>query len=319
LEKLGTVIKIGTRSSQLALWQAHWVAERLKNAGLETEIVPIETTGDKILHKTIAKLGSKGVFTDELENQLRSGDIHIAVHSAKDLQSDISADLQILAFTERESVHDVLVSFNKYFTFDTSQRVVLGTSSTRRVAMIRHYLPKVKIVDMRGNLQTRFRKLSEGVCDALVLAYAGVHRLGFSNHIVKHLPIDTFTPAVGQGCLAIECAAELSSDLKEQIRQQLNHTDTEWQLLAERAFLKKLQGGCSVPVFGLATIHKEELHIQGGVISLNGKDFVRTEISGEKMQALDLGEQLAQQVSEAGGEAILQEIRSKLNSSRNTE
>lgn len=308
-------IKIGTRGSQLALWQANWVAGQIEKIGLQTQIVTIETTGDKNLSKTIAKIGGKGVFTDELEHQLRQKTIDIAVHSAKDLPSDMDEDLELIAFSKREMVNDVLISFNKYFAIDASQRIVLGTSSTRRVAMIKHYMPKTKIVDMRGNLQTRMRKLEDGLCDALVLAYAGVHRMGYDKHIVKHLATETFTPAVGQGALAIQCSKKINPALKKFIRAALNDPDTEIRLLAERSFLHSLEGGCSVPIFALADIEEQQLTIQGGVISLNGKKIIREQASGSLENPIALGQQLAQKVIEQGGKDILKEIKAK-NSSK---
>lgn len=308
---MNKLIRIGTRGSQLAIWQANWVAEQIEKIGLQTQIITIETTGDKNLSRTIAKIGGKGVFTDELENQLRQKTIDIAVHSAKDLPSDMDEDLELIAFSKREMVNDVLVSYNKYFSLDVSQRVVLGTSSTRRVAMIKHYMPKTKIVDMRGNLQTRMRKLEDGLCDALVLAYAGVLRMGYEKHIVKQLSTDTFTPAVGQGALAVQCIKKLNPTLRKYVRTAVNDPDTEIRLLAERAFLHTLEGGCSVPIFALAEIEEEQLTIRGGVISLNGKKIIREEAVGNIRKPTILGKELAQQVLDQGGEDILKEIRGK--------
>ncbi len=306
------IIKIGTRGSKLALWQANFIADKLKTQGIQSQLVVIETTGDKMLHKSIAKLGSKGVFTEELEIQLHNGAIDIAVHSAKDLQAQLPADLEIIAFTEREKVNDVLVSFNKYFTFDESQKVVLGTSSTRRIAMIRHYFPKVKTVDARGNLQTRMRKMEEGLCDALVLAYAGVHRMDMENYIVQHLSTETFTPAAGQGSIAVEASMLLDKEIKQIIREAVNHYPTEYQITAERAYLKHLQGGCSVPAFALAEINGDQLKLHCGIISLNGRDIIREEAAMDKDEGEKLGEMLAKRVLENGGEKILNDIKRQI-------
>ncbi|WP_448519387.1 hydroxymethylbilane synthase [Rhodoflexus sp.] len=304
------VIRIGTRASRLALWQAEYVAQRLQNEGFGVEIVPIETAGDKILHKTISKIGGKGIFTEELEQQLHSGEIDIAVHSAKDLPSSLPEALEIIAYTEREQVHDVLVSYNKYFTLDESQKIVLGTSSTRRVAMIKQYMPKMKTVDVRGNLQTRMRKMEEGICDALVLAYAGVARMGYEEYIVMHLSVDTFTPAVGQGSIAIEAAVHMDETLTKRIRKAVNHEPTELRLRAERAFLRTLQGGCSIPSFALADFtENNELKICGGIISLNGREMVRAEQTGSLSAPEELGYQLANEVLQQGGDKILYEIK----------
>jgi hydroxymethylbilane synthase len=208
-------IKLGTRGSKLALWQAYFVKETLEAGGLPVEIVIIETKGDQILDRSLSKIGSKGVFTEELEEKLLSGEIHIAQHSAKDLQSDLGENFEIIAFSEREKVNDVLISFDKSLTLESGQPFVVGTSSTRRVAMLKHFYPHIKTVDMRGNLQTRMGKLESGVCDALLLAFAGVHRMGYEEHIAQLITTDTFTPAVGQGSVAIECAVNLDADIKE--------------------------------------------------------------------------------------------------------
>ncbi|HCX76253.1 MAG TPA: hydroxymethylbilane synthase, partial [Algoriphagus sp.] len=243
-------IKIGTRGSKLALWQAYHVEDLLKKSGLESEIVIIDTKGDQILDVSISKIGSKGVFTQELEDQLLDGRIDIAVHSAKDMQSNLPEGFEIIAFTEREKENDVLLSHKKGINLkDVSQPLVLGTSSTRRVATLKHFYPHVKTVEVRGNLQTRIRKMEEGLCDALLLAFAGVHRMGYDDQIVEELSLEEFTPAVGQGSVAIEVATILDSEIKNQLIQACNHQETSLKLRAERAYLRVLEGGCSIPVF----------------------------------------------------------------------
>jgi hydroxymethylbilane synthase len=306
-------IRIGTRSSQLALWQAHYVAAMLQQSGFQTELVLMETIGDKILNTTIAKIGSKGVFTEELETALRTGDIDIAVHSAKDMPSELAEDLKLLAFTERENVQDVLVSFRKDIDIQQTNTYVLGTSSTRRVALFKHFYPHLKTVDMRGNLQTRMRKLSEGQCDALVLAYAGVFRMNYAEHIVLHLPLSQFIPAVGQGSVTVECSVNLSPTLQEGIRKAVNHTTTEWQLLAERSFLHTLQGGCSIPSFGLATWQGTDLLMQGGLVSLDGKKLLKASAVGAAQDAKTIGKKVALDILEQGGDTLLKEIKGTLN------
>jgi hydroxymethylbilane synthase len=309
-------IRIGTRGSALALWQAHHIAALLTKGGLLPQIVTFETKGDKILDKSLAKIGSKGVFTAELEDALRDGSVDIAVHSAKDMQSQLPEDLEIIAFTEREVTNDVLISFNKNLSLNDSQPWIVGTSSTRRIAMLKHYFPHIKTVDMRGNLQTRMKKLQDGQCQAIILAFAGVHRMNFDEHIVAHLPLDTFTPAVGQGSVAVESSKTLDAEKRSLIRQLCNHTSTEYCLLAERAYLNKLQGGCSIPVFGLATLQTNTLQITGGIISLNGKQMVKKTVVRPAEEATELGRQLADEVLSAGGEQILQEIRNTLKEIR---
>jgi hydroxymethylbilane synthase len=311
-----STIKLGTRGSKLALWQAEYIRETLERGGLQVEIVIINTKGDQILDRSLSKIGSKGVFTEELEEQLRSGAIDIAQHSAKDLQSELSEDLELIAFTERERVNDVLVSFDKSLTLESGKLFVVGTSSTRRVAMLKHYYPHIQTVDMRGNLQTRMEKLRIGVCDAILLAYAGVHRMGYEEHIAEIISIDKFTPAVGQGSVALECAVSLDSAKKAKIRELCNHAETEQQLLAERAFLRRLQGGCSIPVFGLAgqllvnSYQLSGLSMTGGIISLDGSEMLKETVSGNN--PLEIGEALAEKILSRGGDRILKEIKENI-------
>ena len=338
-------IKLGTRGSKLALWQAEYIRETLERGGMSVEIVIISTKGDQILDRSLSKIGSKGVFTEELEEQLRSGMIDIAQHSAKDLQSELSDDLELIAFTEREKVNDVLVSFDKSLSLESGKPFVVGTSSTRRVAMLKHYYPHIQTVDMRGNLQTRMGKLESGACDALILAYAGVHRMGYEEHIAEIISVDKFTPAVGQGSVALECAVSLNPEKKARIRELCNHAETEQQLLAERAFLRRLQGGCSIPVFGLAqaprSVGRPPPHgatdalgafesksrvlappsgagrptlrgasLVGGLISLDGSEILKETIMGN--DPVEMGNQLAEKILSLGGDRILKEIRANL-------
>lgn len=303
-------VKIGTRGSKLALWQAYHVEDLLQQAGMETEIVLIDTKGDQVLDVSIAKIGSKGVFTQELEDQLMDGRIDIAVHSAKDMQSRLDEAFELIAFTEREQVNDVLLSNNKEISLSSTEKpLVIGTSSTRRVATLKHFYPHVKTVEVRGNLQTRIRKMEEGLCDALLLAFAGVHRMGYDDQIAQLLSLEEFIPAVGQGSVAIESAKSLNPEIREKIIQACNHSETEAQLRAERAYLRVLEGGCSIPVFALASVSGEKLSLDGGIISLDGKQRIRLSVSGDKNDPESLGEQLAEQVLQAGGKEILEEIK----------
>jgi hydroxymethylbilane synthase len=199
----------------------------------------------------------------------------------------------------------------------------VGTSSTRRVAMLKHYYPHIQTVDMRGNLQTRIAKLEAGACDALLLAYAGVHRMGYEQHIAEVISTDKFTPAVGQGSVALECCVNLDPEKKAKIRELCNHAETEQQILAERAFLRRLQGGCSIPVFGLATVkhegfaidssltnHHSQIEITGGLISLNGHEILKETITGNDPETV--GVELAEKILSLGGDKILYEIRANL-------
>lgn len=298
-------IKIGTRASQLALWQAHYIQSQLEAAGAETEIVAMETRGDKVLDVALSKIGSKGVFTEELEEKLLNEEIHIAVHSAKDLQSDLGPAFEIIAFTEREAPDDVLISDRPV---DLSQPLVIGTSSVRRVAFFKRYYPHIQLVNMRGNLQTRLRKMREGQCDAVALAYAGVNRMNYNGLIVHRFPLQEFIPPVGQGTIAVEISVSLDEDTKNFVKSACNNEITEKCLLAERAFLKEMNGGCSIPVFGYARYTEEGIVFQGGITSLDGQNRILVEQTGT--EPAGLGRQAAFQVLENGGREILEEIKS---------
>ncbi|MBD1398313.1 hydroxymethylbilane synthase [Pontibacter sp. JH31] len=305
-------INIGTRGSKLALWQAHAVADKLQAAGLDTEIVIISTKGDQILDRSLDKIGSKGVFTEELEVGLRDGSIDIAVHSAKDVQSSIPADLELVAFMEREKVNDVILSFNPDFKLERDSQVVIGTSSTRRKALLKKYYPNVITAESRGNLQTRLQKLKDGQFDALMLAYAGVFRMGYDDLIVHTFPEDEFIPAAGQGSVAVECARDLDPDLKQQLKAALDHADTHVCLMAERAFLRTMEGGCSIPSFALATLTADgKVSIQGGLVSLDGQQHLYDKFEGTQAAAEELGVKLAETILGRGGDKILKEIRSE--------
>jgi hydroxymethylbilane synthase len=307
---MSSVIKIGTRGSKLALWQAYHVEALLRKAGISSEIIIIDTKGDQVLDVSISKIGSKGVFTQELEDQLLDGRIDIAVHSAKDMQSNLAEEFEIIAFTEREKENDILLSAKKGISLsDSSRSLVLGTSSTRRIATLKHFYPHIKTVDVRGNLQTRIRKMEEGLCDALLLAYAGVHRMGYDDMIAEYLSLDEFTPAVGQGSVAIEAAKSLDSNSRQQIIQACNHTETEARLRAERAYLRVLEGGCSIPVFALASLENGQLVLNGGIVSLDGKQRITFRLDGSAKDPESLGQELSSKVLAAGGKEILEQIK----------
>ncbi len=301
-------IRIGSRKSKLALWQAEYVAQKLQDSGYLTELVLQETKGDKILDVSIAKIGSKGVFTEELEDHLASGHIDIAVHSAKDMQSQLPKGFEIIAFGEREQAHDVIVSDKPVDLNDPS--LVLGTSSTRRVALFKHFYPHLKTVDIRGNLQTRIERMRSGTCHAIVLAFAGVHRMGYHDMIRANLDLEQFIPAVGQGSIAIEIHSSLPSDKREAVRHCINDEKSEKCLLAERAFLAKLEGGCSIPVFGLATLEGTDVSLTAGIISLDGSERIIRKAIGQ--DPLVLGQSLASEILNAGGDKILMEIKNQL-------
>jgi len=304
-------IRIGSRKSKLAMWQTYYVQDKLTKAGVDTEIITMETKGDKILDTSIAKIGSKGVFTEELEEQLAHGDIDIAVHSAKDMPSVLPDGFELIAFTDREKSEDVLVSHNPQLSLeDQTKKIVIGTSSVRRRALLKLYYPHVETVDIRGNLQTRIKKMEEGLCDGILLAYAGVHRMNLGSLIVQHFPVDKFVPPVGQGCVAIEAAGTLPPEKKEMIRSCINNPDSEACLLAERAFLRCLEGGCSIPAFALATLDGDTLSLSGGLVSLDGTKNITSFRTGSRSEAETIGKELGTFILGSGGKELLAEIRS---------
>ena len=306
-----TTITIATRKSKLAMWQTEYVAARLVEKGIKTEIVSMETKGDKILDRSIAKIGSKGVFTEELEEQLASGQTDIAVHSAKDMQSILPEGFRLIAFTPREKSHDVLVSnSSKYGLADPSATFRIGTSSVRRVALLKHHFPAIDAVPMRGNLQTRMQKLEAGQCDALMLAFAGVKRMGFDHKIVHSFDENVFVPPVGQGCIAIEAAESLSEEKVRLIRNCLNDRTSEICLKAERAYLKTLEGGCSIPAFGHAVLIKESISLTAGLANLDGSWLLCKQETGPADAPEALGERLGEYVLENGGDEVLRQLKS---------
>lgn len=307
---------LATRSSPLALWQAQHVASLLQKSGIASELLPVETSGDRKLEVSLSKIGEKGLFTQELENLLLEGKADLAVHSAKDMPSRLPSGLEIIAFSERENPSDVLVSFHPELQLSTCTGLRIGTSSTRRIAMLSRYFPGVQAVSVRGNLQTRFRKMQENACDGMLLARAGVVRMGLQEYIREELPAAVFTPAAGQASLAIESATHLPEEIRNAIRQAVNHPRTEMAITCERAFLRELEGGCSIPVFALCQPEEDlSFLIQGGIISLDGSEEVRKSIKinlsdGISLSRLeDSGRILAADVLQSGGAAILQRIR----------
>ena len=297
------------------MWQAEAVAALLDIAGFRTELLPLETKGDKKLEVSLAKIGEKGLFTAELEDLLLRGEAHLAVHSAKDMPSQLPEGLEIIALTERENPEDVLVSYQPGIRL-SEPGIRVGTSSTRRVATLARYFPTAVPVPVRGNLQTRFRKMQEGHCDAMILARAGVVRMGLAEYIRESLPADIFTPAAGQASLAIEAAENLSPNLKNTIRTALNHSLSEACIISERTFLRKMEGGCSIPVFALCRPETEQTFLlEAGIISTDGKLEVRKQFrfsaGPDYPHAIFrmAGENLASLVLGSGGSDILEKIK----------
>ena len=305
---MNRTIRIGTRGSKLALWQAEYVASLIHPSGYQTEIIPIDTRGDTVLDVSIAKIGSKGVFTEEIEAKLLDGSIDIAVHSAKDLSSELPDELELIAFTKRELANDAIVSVNGKIDLH-APGIKIGTSATRRVAFLKHFYPAATAVSIRGNLQTRFTKLKAGECDALILAYAGIHRIGFDGLNVEKIETSYFVPAVGQGTIAVECHKKLNFEKKKIVQDWVNHSETEDCVRTERAFLKTLEGGCSIPAFGYAQYENNLITLKAGIISLDGKKIVKAKRTGPIVDYKELGEDVANEVLLNGGSEILAAIK----------
>lgn len=302
-------IKIGTRGSQLALWQARMVASTLQQAGASTEIITIDTKGDKILDQPLASIGSKGLFTEEIEHQLSLGTIDIAVHSAKDMQSTLPAEMDIIAFTKRENASDVLVSFDKNISLHNLEPIVVGTSSARRRAILKLHFPHIQVVEMRGNLQTRIRKMEEGQCQAMILAYAGIHRMQYDHLINEVLDMQVFVPPVGQGCVAIEAHHSLEDRKKQLIVQALNHDETALCVKEERKLLKMLDGGCSIPLFCVATLDHDGLGMRAGIINAMDKTHIQIEHTEPLATATNCASVLMHLLELENIHQVLQKIR----------
>ena len=299
-----TLLRLGTRKSKLALWQANFVKERLEALGCKVELVPITTTGDKILDAPLAKIGGKGLFVKEIENALLAGEIDLAVHSLKDVPMIIPEGLTLSAITEREEPYDVLISRNGKKLEELPSGAVVGTSSLRRQVQIKRRRRDLKVEILRGNVDTRLRKLKEGLYDAIVLAYAGVKRMGLSGEISQVL--EDFIPAVGQGSLAIETRAEDERVIN--FVKVLNHEESWLRAVCERAFLRELQGGCQVPIGAYAWIEGDRIKIKGFISDLEGERFLEGYEEGGLQEAEEVGKRLAQRLLREGGEEILKEI-----------
>ena len=306
------VIKVGSRDSVLAMWQTNFVIEQLKKVtdDYDFEIVSLKTKGDKILDVSLAKIGDKGLFTQELESGLLSGEVAFAVHSLKDMPTELPEGLQMSAVLTRHDPSDALIS-DKYQSFaELPQGAKVGTSSLRRKAQLLNARPDLDIHDLRGNLQTRMRKMREENFDAIILAAAGVERLEWHDQIKEKLSFDICLPAVSQGVIGIETRSDDEEIIK--LVQLINDKETEACVAAERSLLKSLEGGCQIPIGAYAEITTEGLRLQGMVGSLDGKTIIRDEITGTVDAGKELGQQLADRLSQAGGQEILAEIRMEM-------
>jgi hydroxymethylbilane synthase len=301
-------IRIATRKSPLAMWQAEHVADALRQAhpGLQVEILGMSTQGDKILDTPLAKIGGKGLFVKELEERMLAGDADIAVHSMKDVPVELPAGLHLSVILEREDPRDAFVS-NHHASLDAlPEGARVGTSSLRRQCQLADRRPDLEIIPLRGNVNTRLRKLDEGEYDAIILASAGLLRLGFGERIRSFITTDDSLPAIGQGAIGIECRSE---DARiNSLLQPLHHTPTATRVRAERAMNQGLEGGCQVPIGGHATLHDGQLHLRGLVGTVDGNEIVRAEIFGPETDAERLGTTLAEELLEHGAGEILREL-----------
>ncbi|MEH2115800.1 hydroxymethylbilane synthase [Nostoc sp.] len=304
-------IRIGSRKSQLALVQTYWVQEQLQKSypDITFEVHTMSTQGDKILDVALAKIGDKGLFTKELEVGMLNQEIDFAVHSLKDLPTNLPEGLTLAAITERENPADALVVHEKHKDkqIDTlPEGAVIGTSSLRRLAQLRHHFPHFSFKDVRGNLITRLAKLDAGEYDALILAAAGLERLGMSDRVHQILPKEISLHAVGQGALGIECRADDSELLS--LLKAIEHPQTRDRCLAERSFLRSLEGGCQVPIGVNTEISDDNLTLTGIVASIDGQKFVKDTVTGQANNAEALGIELAEQLRQQGAQEILSEI-----------
>ena len=311
-------VRIGSRKSQLALVQTYWVQEELQKhfPDITFEVHTMSTQGDKILDVPLAKIGDKGLFTKELEVGMLERKTDLAVHSLKDLPTNLPEGLMLGCVTERENPADALVVHEKFKDKQLEtlpEGAVIGTSSLRRLAQLRHHYPHLEFKDVRGNLNTRLAKLDAGEYDAIILAFAGLHRLGMGDRIHQVIPPEVSLHAVGQGALGIECRAGDTDILN--LLKSLEHTATAQRCYAERAFLRELEGGCQVPIGVNTEIVGEQLTLTGIVASLDGQKLVKDIVTGAAADAEQLGIELAKKLREQGAQEILDKILAEIDRS----
>jgi len=297
-------LRIGTRGSALALWQANHVAQKLGEIhGIQCELIRIRTSGDHFQSVAVAQIGSKGVFIKALEDALLAGSVDLAVHSMKDVPTEIPAGLWFPAITHREDVRDCLVSGESRTLENLPARAKVGTSSLRRQAQLRVHRPDLDVRDLRGNVDTRLKKLGAGEFDAVVVAKAGMDRLGLSDHITEILPTHIMLPAVGQGALGIEARTDDPETCK--LLAALDDAATRACITAERALLRELQGGCQVPLGAWARLGSGGLLLEACVLSADGSESLRREQQGPPESAEILGRELGRILIDAGADRIL--------------
>ena len=299
-------LRIGSRGSQLALWQANHVAALLREQGHTVEIEIIKTTGDEITDVALAKVGTKGMFTKEIEEALVDKRVDLAVHSLKDVPTELGLEFELAAIMKREDPRDAFISV-KYATLEElPQGAKVGTSSLRRQAQLKALRPDLETFPLRGNVDTRIRKLESGEYDAIILAAAGVHRLGLHKHVRSRISADVMCPAVGQGALAIETRSDDRST--QSLLTFLNHADTRRAIECERALLGALGGGCQVPIGAYATTDLRELWLMAMVGRPDGSEILRELRGGPLSQPADLGRQVAETLLQRGADKILTDV-----------
>lgn len=294
------MLTIGSRGSKLALWQAHWVRERLEGHGATCDLRVIKTTGDMVTNVPLSQVGTKGLFTKEIEEALLDRSIDLAVHSLKDMPTELPEGLMLAAIPEREDARDAIVGCR---VADLPQGARVGTSSLRRAAQLRALRPDLRVESVRGNLDTRLRKLDEGQYDALVLAAAGLKRLGWQERIAEEIDPAVMCPAVGQGALAVETRDDQGAG--QQACARLDHAKSRAAVTAERALLGTLGGGCLVPIGAHATVMGDRMRLQGVVIAPDGSRTVKRMLEGPTSDGTRIGTALGEELLGAGGREIL--------------
>jgi hydroxymethylbilane synthase len=302
------ILKIGTRGSKLALSQSEWIKTQIAALypDLRVEIIRIKTKGDRILDSPLSKIGGKGIFVKEIEDALLRGDVDLAVHSIKDVPADLPDGLHLPVFPEREDPRDIFISAAYNSLDELPERATVGTGSLRRSAQLLHIRPDLDVVSIRGNVDSRLRRAESGDIQAIILAAAGLKRLGLYPKVCQFLSVDKFLPAIGQGALGLEIRQD--DDRILDLIGSLNHGPTEVAVKAERAFLKRLEGGCQVPIAGYGRIEEEEIVLNGMVAELDGSRIIKGELRGKGDRPEELGIRLAESLLSEGAEEILARV-----------
>jgi hydroxymethylbilane synthase len=301
-------IRIGTRGSKLALTQSEWIKKQLekRHPGIRIELVKIKTTGDKILDVPLSKVGGKGLFVKEIEEALLEARVDMAVHSMKDVPAELPEDLMLSTFPRREDPSDALISGEQEPLDQLPQGARVGTSSLRRGAQLLHLRPDLNLISLRGNVDTRLNKLKKGDLQAIILATAGLNRMGLSNLITHTIPFHQLLPAVGQGALGLEVRRGDQKTIG--LLEFLNHENTRTAVAAERAFLKTLEGGCQVPIAGFAQVNGDTLSFEGLVAELDGSKIFKETETGHRDQAEEMGIRVAKKLLASGGGDVLKRL-----------